>query len=249
MTEHVSVEFSGDVAEVVIDTPNDKNALDGESAEAFAVAVEQVDRSAADVAVVRGAGDTFSAGGDLTLSAEAFVDSMDTCIDGIVRMFTSDVPFVAAIRGAAIGGGFEIAMACDFRVAGEDATLALPEVTLGMLPPAGAVRFLAHVAGRATALELCLTGRRLTGVEAAERGLVTEAVSDEDVYATARSLATDLSNNSSAAIAAVKQSVNEAFPRPISEAKWDLTLARSLAQSDDFVEGKRAFLEGRPPEF
>lgn len=117
------------------------------------------------------------------------------------------------------------------------------------MPPAGAVRFLAHVAGRATALEVCLLGRRMTGAEAANRGIVTQAVPDGDVYSAANSIATELSNNSADAIAAIKQLVNEAFPRPINEAKWDLSIARSLVTGDDFAEGSRAFLEGREPDF
>ena len=94
-----------------------------------------------------------------------------------------------------------------------------------------------------------LTGRRPDGTEAADRGVVTEALSDEAVYGRAAGLADELGSNSAAALAAVKKSVNAAFPRPIDDTMWDLELARSLAKGEDFAEGKQAFVEGRQPDF
>lgn len=249
MTDSVTVERTDDVAEIVFDAPTDQNLIDEATARAFSACVAAVEDSDARACVVRAAGETFCAGGDLTQTPEAFVRTIDASIDGIIDVYTSDVPYVAALRGAAIGGGLEIAMACDLRVAGEDALLALPEAGLGLIPPAGVIRFVAQVAGRGTALELCLTGERVTGSEALDRGLVTETAPDAEVHAVAADLAAELATNSVPAMAAVKQSVNEAFPLPITDARWDLELGRTLAHGDDFAEGKRAFLERRDPEF
>lgn len=245
MTNNVRINRinDGTVAEIVIDTPDEQNTLDEETAIDFKSAVSQVNGSDSSVAIVRGDAETFSAGGDLTQTPEEFVRGIDLMIDAIVRIYTADIPYIAAIRGSAIGGGFELAMACDLRITGTEALLALPEVTLGIFPPSGAVRFLSHVAGRAVALELCLTGRRITGEEAANLGVVTQAVPDGEVYESARAMATELSNHSVDSMAAIKQSVNASFPRPIDEAKWDLETARWLALKGDFQREKRNFLE------
>lgn len=245
----VRVAFADAVAELVFDAPDDVNAIDEGLAADFVQGVDAIERSDARVAVIRGADTTFCAGGDLSQSPAAFVRTIETSIDGIVRIYTSDIPYVAAIRGAAIGGGMEIALACDIRIVGTDATLGLPEVSLGIIPPAGAIRFLAQTVGRGRALELLLTGRRFSGEEADSLGIVTEAPPDDEVLDVATALAADVATNSPGALAAIKQSVNEAFPRPIGPATWDLSLAETLAYRGDFEEGKRAFLEGREPEF
>lgn len=246
--ERVRVTWDDGIATIVLDGPNEVNSIDLAMSEDFREAVNRVEESDARVALVRGEGRVYCAGGDLSQDPEEFVRAVDVSLDAVVSIFESGRPYVAAIHGAAVGGGLEIALACDLRVAGVDAKLALPEASLGIIPPAGAIRLLAQMVGIGRARDFLLTGRELSGETAARWGMVSRATSDDPTEA-ARSVARQVAGQSTDSVAAILQSLNEAYPRPVTSAKWDLTLARSLAASESFQQAKEAFVRGEEYDF
>ncbi|WP_148414068.1 enoyl-CoA hydratase/isomerase family protein [Haloferax sp. KTX1] len=241
---YVRVDYDDEIATIVIDGERRTNAIDLPLAVDFREAVRWVEQSDARAAVVRGAGGTYCAGGDLTQSPEQFIEAVDTSLDAIVQMYESGTPYIAAIERVAVGGGLEIAVACDLRVADADATLKLPEASLGIIPPAGAARLLVQHVGLSRARDLLLTGRSISGATAADWGLITRTTDDpESVVETAQSLARTIAEQPPAALSALNKAINAAFPQPISSAKWDLELAKPLIQSEEFTDRKRGFLD------
>jgi enoyl-CoA hydratase/carnithine racemase len=241
---YVRVDVDDRIATIIINGETDANAIDFSLAHDFREAVQWVERSKAQTVIVRGAGGIYCAGGDLTQSPEQFVETVDVSLDAIVQMYESGTPYIAAIERAAIGGGFEIAVACDLRVADADATLKLPEASFGIIPPAGAVRLLVHHVGVGRARELLLTGRSVSAATASDWGLVTRTVDETDsVYEKARSLAETIVDRPQSALTALNKSINEALPRPVNSAKWDLELAKPLIHSEEFTDRTRRFLD------
>lgn len=246
----VTLELDGNIATITLNRPERKNALSVTLARDLEEAVEYVGETEARVGILQGAKNTFSAGGDLEQSPDEFIDEVSASVDAIEEIHTSPVPYIAAVEGAAVGGGLELALACDLRVAGEDASLGFPETKVGIFPCAGGTRLLPRMIGTTRARELLLTGRLISGEQAVEWGLVNRAVDATAVRDTARSLAETMGSNSPTAVAATLRSTNEAFGRPVIEGtRWDVELARTVANHPDFQEGKEAFLEERAPEF
>lgn len=244
----VTVEEAGRIAHIVLDGDSKMNAIDLEMSRDFTEAVAHVEAGEYRAAVIRGSGGIYSAGGDLSQDPEMFIEAVDVSIDAIIDIHQSGTPYVAAMEEVAVGGGLEIALGCDLRIAATGTTFALPEASRGIIPPAGAIRFLAQAVGISRARELLLTGRSFSAAEAAEWGLLVEAV-ESDVHERAADLAETVAAQSPAAVSAITQSLNEAYPDPLTPAKWDLELARTLASGGDFEEGRAAFFEDRLPEF
>ncbi|WP_435079973.1 enoyl-CoA hydratase/isomerase family protein [Halococcus sp. AFM35] len=246
----ITVEIDDNIAEIVLNRPEQKNALSQTLARDLTEAVASLNETDVRAVTVRGAENTFSAGGDLQQSPDEFTEEVSASVDAIEKIHTSPIPYIAAIEGAAVGGGLELALACDLRIADENASLGLPETTVGIFPCAGGTRFLSHMIGTARAKELMLTGQLISGEQAASWGLVNRAVEAPAVMDTAHELTETISSNSPTGIEATLRSTNEAFGRPIIEGmRWDVDLARTVAHHPDFQEGKQAFLEGRVPEF
>lgn len=240
----VQVDVADSIATITIDGDSDANAINLRLAQDVREAVRHVEASDARVAIIRGSNGTYCAGGDLTQPPEEFVEAIDVTMDAIVQLFESGTVYIAAIERIGVGGGLEIAVACDLRVAHEDATLKLPEASLGIIPPAGAVRLLAQHVGLGRAQELLLTGDSVSGAKAAEWGLVTRVTEDpESVYEESLALAETVATHPESALEALNKSLNEAFPRPVTSAKWDLELAKPLIASDEFDERKRRFFD------
>lgn len=246
----VTLDVTDTIATITLNRPERKNALSATLARDLGAAVEHVGETAARAAVLQGAGNTFSAGGDLEQSPDEFIDEVSAAIDAIAEIHTSPVPYIAAVEGAAVGGGLELALACDLRIAGESASLGFPETKVGIYPCAGGTRLLPRMIGTTRAKDLLLTGRLLSGERAADWGLVNRAVGASAVSETAHDVAETVASNSPTGIAATLRSTNEAFDRPVIEGtRWDVELARTVAHHPDFQEGKNAFLDERSPEF
>jgi enoyl-CoA hydratase len=207
------------------------------------------------VVVVAGAGErAFSAGADIREFVEPepptrhresrrrvdFRQAMDRCPQ----------PLIAAIRGYAFGGGLELALACDIRIAGDDARLGLTEIDLAIIPGGGGTQRLARLLGRGKALELILTGARITAAEALRIGLVERVVPAAEVLGAARELARTLAGKAPIALRYAKEAVVKGLELPLAEGlRLEGDLSALLRTTDDRLEGARAFLEKRPPKW
>ena len=240
-----------DVASITLDNPP-ANSYDLPVMQAFAADVEQAIASGARVVVVRSASDKFfSAGADVKTFLEGDVDAnmemIRTSQAAFRRMAAAEQVFVAHIAGHALGGGLEIALACDLRYASEGRyKLGTPEVTLGLLPGNGGTQRLTRLIGPARAMELLLTGRTFGPDEALQWGLVS-ALCDE---AGVRERAERLAAGPALAIAAIKRCVHEGGQLPLDEGlAVEGELIERLFRSEDATEGMTAFVEKRHPQF
>ena len=208
------------------------------------------------VLLITGAGDTFCAGSNIGELAHLRTEGKGPgpLIKVEARAFQAiadlDIPTIAAIQGAAMGGGLELALCCDFIVAAEDARISFPEIFIGVFPALGGTVRLQQRIGEGRARELLMLGRVLDGRQACEWGLVTRAVPHADVDREARALADRLAAAPMAAIAEIKQSLRLA--REVSEKEAiNAALAAAIKHSDspEVAEGLRAFAAKEKPDF
>jgi enoyl-CoA hydratase len=203
--------------------------------------------------VITGAGErAFAAGADIRELAGQSPRTLHEAdpfapIDGIGHLAT---PVIAAVRGFALGGGCELAMACDMIVAGDDAQLGQPEIRIGVIPGAGGTQRLARAIGKARAMEAVLTGRRIGAAEALSMGLVSMVVPAGETLDRALDLAARIAAMPPLAVAAAKASVVAAQERPLGDGlRFERDRFEALFATDDQREGMVAFLEKRPPAF
>lgn len=249
--EFVRYEKRQRVAWITINRPEVMNALHPPANEEL----QRVwDDFAADpevwVAVLTGAGDrAFSAGNDLKYSAVHGVPRMPPGgFGGLTARFDLWKPVIAAVNGFALGGGFELVLACDIAVAAEHARFGLPEVRVGLVAAAGGVHRLPRQVPLKLALGMMLTGKQLTSAEAAELGLVNEVVPGGELAAAAERWATAILECSPLAVRASKQAALCGLGRPLPEAMTaKYPLLREAMRSEDLREGMKAFAEKRRP--
>jgi enoyl-CoA hydratase/carnithine racemase len=201
------------VATLTLNQPETGNALTSALLAALRERLTQIgEDETVRAAVLTGAGGVFAVHADLTaLAAMERVEAVDFAQSGqaVLRLVeTTDAVFIAAIEGSALGAGFDLALACDLRVAAEDAEVGLPELRLGFHPAFGATQRLARLVGLARAKELILTGAVLTGREAAQMGLVNRAVPAAEVAATAAHLAAEIAARPRVALRMAKHVLN-----------------------------------------
>jgi enoyl-CoA hydratase len=166
------------------------------------------------------------------------------------RLAGLPMPTIAAIEGNALGGGLEIALCCDLRVASERARLGLPEVRLAVTPSTGGTQRLPRIIGPARAKELLLTGRVLTAAEAERIGLVNEVVPAGEAVARARAIGEEIAERGPLAVREVKALVDAAFDRYLAAGHAaEVEASVRIFASDDLLEGATAFLEKREPEY
>jgi enoyl-CoA hydratase/carnithine racemase len=205
-----------------------------------------------DVLVLTGADPAFCAGVDLTEGSVAPaghpLSAPPPPVTGSLDAFRK--PVIAAINGPAMGGGLELALACDLRIASDSARFALTEVRIGSLAGSGGVSRLARSIPAAIASQMVLTGDPLTAPEALRVGLVSEVLTPGDLLARAHALAARIAANAPLSVLAAKQSLRAAREMPMSAGlAFDRTLWAWLSGSDDRAEGRAAFREGREPRF
>jgi enoyl-CoA hydratase/carnithine racemase len=248
----VRLERDGEVAEIVFEAPP-VNQL----SPAFVGQLEQAIDGVGDaraVVIYSTVPRVFMAGGDIAFMANAPIEDQERYVRWLQVVFHRleqlQAPVVVGIDGAALGGGTEITLACDIRIAARGAQMGLPEVTLGIFPGAGGTHRLVRSVGQAHARDLMMTGRRITGEEACAIGLVSRAVPDGEASATARALARELAAGATEAIRTIKRlamAADDVPPIPAfaaEAAEWGLVRRSANAQ-----EGLSAFLEKRPAAF
>ena len=254
MPEFCSVEKDGHLFIVTIERPERMNAL---HPPANVELGEVFDDFAADlhawVAIITGRGDrAFSAGNDLRYQAEGGKRvPMPRGFGGLTSRFDLTKPVIAAVNGVAMGGGFEIALACDLIVASENAVFALPEPKVGLAALAGGLHRLPRQIGTKRALGMILTGRRVPAREGVALGFVNEVVAPGDLMTAARRWAADISECAPLSIRASKEVVYKGLGHASLEAAMAATYdsVRAMAQGEDFIEGPKAFAEKRPPRW
>jgi enoyl-CoA hydratase len=253
----VRIDRPGDrVAVLTLDRPDRLNALSSAVAADLAAAVAEVDTDAEIGAiVVAGEGRCFSAGADITEldglagphAFAAFVRRLEGLLGVLARC---PLPSVAAVHGLALGGGLELALACDLRVAEATARLGVPEIRLGLLPAAAGTARLTRMLPPAIAKQLLLTGEPLGATEAHRLGLVNEVVDEGTAREAAVRLAARLAALPPLALAAGKRLVDEGGDMPLDAAiAFERETVAMLFGTEDRVEGIRAFLDKRPPTF
>lgn len=242
------------VALVTLNRPRALNALSFALLLRLAEAVEALDADPACRAIViTGAGTrAFAAGADVAELAEQTTESLAASpgFRGWDRVAAVATPTIAAVRGYALGGGAELAMACDMVVAAEDATFGQPEIRLGIIPGAGGTQRLARAVGKARAMELVLTGRRILAPEAERLGLVTRIVPPTETLTAALDLAEAVAAGPAAAVRAAVAAIRAAFEGPLADGlATERRLFGALFGTPDQEEGMRAFLERREPSW
>jgi enoyl-CoA hydratase len=242
------------VALLTLDRPEALNALDTQTMLELVEALEGLDTDeTCRCVVITGAGErAFAAGADIKEMAEATPVSL-TVANSFARwerIRRVRVPIIAAVRGFALGGGCELAMACDMIVAADDAVFGQPEIRIGVIPGAGGTQRLTRALGKAKAMEVILTGRNLPALEAAEHGLITRLVTREQTLPEALRLAAEIAALPPLAVRAAKESVNRAFELSLEAGlEFERRNFFLLFSSEDQKEGMRAFVEKRAPDW
>ena len=202
--------------------------------------------------LISGSERVFAAGADIKFMAEA--SSAEMRANGFVELFEGlrrlNKPLIAAVSGFALGGGCELALACDLIVASETARFGFPEVTLGVIPGGGGTQRLARAVGKALAMEMVLNNRALSAAEALRFGLVNRVVPVELLMAESLSLAAEIAGRAPLALAAAKRAINNADDLSLSDGlAEERNLFHQLFDSSDQKEGMRAFIEKRKPHW
>lgn len=250
----ILVERRGPVEVLTLDRQDALNALSPQMMDSLASALAA---AAADPAVraivLTGAGRAFCAGADIRAmlemdvdGARAFAERGHALANGIEA---SPVPVIAAVNGYALGGGCELALACDIRLASDSARIALPEVSLGILPGWGGTQRLARATTVGFAKEMILTGRQVTADEALARGLVNAVHAGEDLVDQAVSVGERIATRSPAAIARAKRLIDGALGDLAPGLRREIDEFAAAFASPQRHEGMSAFLEKRPPDW
>lgn len=200
--------------------------------------------------VITGAGGNFTAGGDIAGFLEASPEELSHLAWNVAAAERCPKPVIARIEGYCLGVGLELALACDFRVASEDAQLGLPEVGLGMIPGSGGTQRLARLAGLGRAKDVVMRRKRISAAEALAWGLVSEVVAADELDAAVTRMVGELAALSPLALSVAKRVLNEAYEGPLRQGLELEGLAYGfLRTTHDFREGVDAFVEKRPPKF
>ena len=255
MSDVVLYEVRGRAALVTVNRPDKRNALNDQVRTDIKAAIR---RAAADAAVraviLTGAGDkAFIAGADIAefegktpvqqwrdMSNDPVYDVPEEC----------PKPVIAAVNGFCLGGGMELALACDIRIASGNAKFGQPEVNLGIIPGGGGTQRLPRAIGVAAALRLILTGEMIEAAEAHRLGIVSEVCAAAELMPRALAIAELIASKSPVAVASAKQATRAALSLPLDEGlRMERSLFAMCFASQDKIEGVKAFLEKRTPEF
>ncbi|MFH1875177.1 MAG: enoyl-CoA hydratase-related protein [Pseudomonadota bacterium] len=254
--DNIRVSVSGNIGYLKIDRPAVKNALDQATLNQLALGLAQLaeDKQVKVIVLTGEDNSCFSAGADIEALAKMTIAQVEEFISQGHRCFTEievvSKPVIAAISGYALGGGFELALACDFIYATQSAKFGLPEVNLGIFPGFGGTQRLPRLIGAARAKELIFSGRIIDANQALDLGIVNKVVPEAELLEQVKKLAKEISANSQIAIGLAKHAINAGDTKKIEEG---LNIERDdfykCFQTKDPEKGFKAFLNKTKPEF
>lgn len=245
----VEVQKEGKIVIITINRPEARNALNSEVRQGLNQAYADFrDDPNLWVAILTGAGDrAFSAGADIK---EFRPGPSAATVGEVLHPDQIWKPFVAAINGYALGGGLELAMQCDIRLAAEHARLGQPEINIGFMPGGGGTQRLPRFVPRAMAAQILLLGEPIDAQEAYRIGLVNKVVPLDQLLPTAKEWAETICRKGPVGVRASKEAMIRGYELSLNEGlKLERELAGSVRMSEDFAEGTRAFVEKRPPQY
>lgn len=248
--EYILTQTEQKVGLVQFNRPRALNALNREMVSETVAALEAFDRDpGVGCMVITGSKRAFAAGADIKQMAQATpVDMLDNpFIDYWDRLRRLNKPVIAAVSGFCLGGGCELAMACDMIIASESAQFGQPEINLGVIPGAGGTQRLTRAVGKALAMEMVLNDRRLSADEAARFGLVNRVVPTESYLAEAMKFAAQIAARAPVAIRLAKEAINAVYEMPLQAGlAYERRLFYMLFATEDQKEGMDAFVNKRP---
>ena len=251
---NLEIQIEDKTALLTINRPQALNALNKETIEELSAAFGELESdSAVRVIILTGSGEkAFVAGADIKefkdfngMQGEFLAANGQNTLFNKVENLTK--PVIAAVNGFALGGGLELAMACHFRIASDNAKLGLPEVTLGLIPGYGGTQRLPGLIGKGRAMQAIMTAEMIGAEKAEKIGLVNEVVPQSELLSHAKKIASKIAGNSSTAITSAIRAINLSG----TEAGYETEIKSfgELFESDDFKEGTNAFIEKRKPAF
>ena len=250
---NILLTIEGPLAIVTVNRPDKRNALDLPTVQEFHEALSEIAKAKCSVFIVTGAGDkSFVAGADINaIKARRRNDALAGINTRLMSAIEDhDAVAIAAVNGFAMGGGCELALSCDLRIASENALFALPEPTLGIIPAAGGTQRLPRVVGMGRAKEMILTGARWDAQKALHFGLVSEVVPAAGLMTAARAMAGRVIALGPLAIRLAKKALNASANMPLQSGLVFESMIQAVAfESKDKLEGASAFLEKRKPNF
>lgn len=254
--KNIFVEEDNSIAFITIDRPAKLNALNRATIEELHDAFKENEEDPdIKVIIITGSGEkAFVAGADISEFAhfsvkegEALAAKGQEMLFDLVENLST--PVIAAVNGFALGGGLELAMACHFRVASDNAKMGLPEVSLGVIPGYGGTQRLPQLVGKGKAMEMIMTAGMINAEEAKNYGLVNHVVSQEELLDFCENIALKISKNSGVAIAGAIQAVNAGYKDGVDGYRAEIKAFGNCFGTEDFKEGTTAFLEKRKAEF
>lgn len=246
----VDVDHERERADIVLDRPP-MNIVSMRERDQLRAVIEELDRDeGVRVIVMRGAGKNFSSGGDIRGFIDTVPERVSKLAWNVAAPQRCSKPVVASIRGYCFGVGFELSLACDFRIVSETTELALPEQRIGMIPGSGGSARLVKMIGLARTKHMAMRARRVPGAQAAEWGIALECVADDELEARTDAFVEELRGFSPLAQRTLKGVLNAAEDAPLSIAiELEGQAYGRLRSSDDFREGVESFYEKRKPSF
>lgn len=252
--QSIIIEKRGQVGVIKLNRPEALNALNGQLMEELTQAIDELESDdKIGALIITGNEKAFAAGADIKdMKDMSFMHAYlnDFVTKGWERVTRCRKPVLAAVAGYALGGGCELAMMCDFILAGDNAKFGQPEATIGALPGAGGTQRLTRAVGKSKAMEMCLTGRMMNADEAERSGLVSRVLPVADLMDEAIKTAEIMARLSRPALYMIKESVNRAFETSLREGiLFERRMFHAMFATDDIKEGMTAFAEKRRPNF